>query len=137
MPRKSLGTRTNHRHKPAGLPAKYKPGFLADLDGRGGLSKALRANYAEIVADIGGTTEVGHVKAALIERFCWLEAILQTLEHDLATGAIDKAEALGRWIQAVNSLTGLAKVLGIERKASSRPWLAPASATKPAEQPQP
>jgi len=43
---------------------------------------------------------VGHVKNALIERFVWLEAILQTLEHEMANGKIDKAESLGRWIQA-------------------------------------
>ena len=42
----------------------------------------------------------------------------------MAQGQIDKSEALGKWIQAVNSLSGLAKVLGVERKARSMPWLA-------------
>jgi hypothetical protein len=87
-------------------------------------------NYDEIVADIGGLDDVGHVKRALIERFVWLEAILQTIEHELVQGEINKAEALGRWIQAVNSLSGLAKVLGVDKKLTARPWIAPA---QPAE----
>jgi len=128
MPRKSQGTRTNRNHKPQTLPRRFKAGFLAELDGRTELAKTLRANYEAIVADIGGPVEVGHVKATLIERFCWLEAILQTLEHEMASGKIDKSEALGKWIQAVNSLSGLAKVLGVERNLNSRPWLAPANA---------
>src|SRR5262245_39612437 len=107
------------------LPVKFKAGFLAALDGRTDLAKALRANYEQIVADVGGREEVGHVKSALVERFVWLEAILQTLEQEMAKGQIDKGEALGRWIQAVNSLSGLARVLGIERKARQMPWLTP------------
>lgn len=115
--------RRNASHKEQAVPAKFSPGFLSSLDGRTDLAKTLRANYEQIVADVGGAPDVGHVKKALIERFCWLEAILQTIEHELATGAVNKTEAIGRWIQAVNSLSGLAKVLGVERKASSRPWV--------------
>lgn len=113
--------------KPQTLPATFKAGFLADLDKRTELAKTLRANYDAIVTDIGGAEDVGHVKGSLVERFVWLEAILQTIEHDLVNGSIDKAEALGRWIQAVNSLAGLAKVLGVERKAAARPWAMPTS----------
>jgi hypothetical protein len=124
MPRVSKGTRVNGKHKPQTLPAKFKAGFLSELDKRTDLARALRANYNDIVLDIGGPADVGHVKAALIERFVWLEAILQTLEHEMAQGKIDKSAALGKWIQAVNSLSGLAKVLGVERKARTMPWLA-------------
>lgn len=115
-------SRMNVQHRPQTLPEKFKVGFLATLDGRTDLAKALRANHDAIVADIGGAVEIGHVKSALIERFVWLEAILQTIESEMAQGQIGKAEALGRWIQAVNSLAGLAKVLGVERKARSMPW---------------
>ena len=123
--RKNVKTKAQAvKTKAQAVPPKFKAGFLAAMDGRTDLAKALRANYDAIVADVGGTTDVGHVKAALVERFCWLEAILQTLEHEMAQGQIDKSEALGKWIQAVNSLSGLAKVLGVERKARSMPWLA-------------
>jgi len=128
MPRKSKGTRTNLSHRLGTVPEKFRAGFLSALDGRTDLAKALRANYEAVVADAGGRDEVGHVKAALVERFVWLEAILQTLEQEMAQGKIDKGEALGRWIQAVNALSGLAKVLGVERRSSSMPWLQVAGA---------
>lgn len=128
MPRKSKGTRVNTNSKPMTLPVKFRPGFMSELDRRTELARTLRANYNEIVDDIGGPSEVGHVKAALIERFCWLEAVVQTLEQEMATGQVEKTEAIGKWIQAVNSLNGLAKVLGVDRKASARPWLAASSA---------
>jgi hypothetical protein len=123
MPHVSKGTRVNKKHKPQALPQKFKAGFLAQLDGRTDLARALRSNYDALVNDIGGKDEVGHVKKALAERFVWLEAILQTIEFELGNGELDRQKALGVWIQAVNSLTGLAKTLGIERKASERPWL--------------
>lgn len=125
MPRKyqRKTDRRNAKTKPTTLPVKFRGGFLAAMDGRTDLAKALRANYEAVVADIGGADDVGRVKAALVERFVWLDAILRTIEHDLATGQADKAECLGRWIQAVNALSGLAKVLGIERKARSMPWV--------------
>jgi hypothetical protein len=106
--------------KPQELPVKFKAGFLAALDGRTDLAKTLRSNYDRIVEELGGRAESGHVKSALIERFCWLEAILQGIESDMANGKVDRAESLGRWIQAVNSLSGLAKVLGVDRGASDR-----------------
>jgi hypothetical protein len=115
MPRiyKPKTSRKNANHKPTTLPVKFKPGFLSLLDGRTDLAKGLRANRDAIVADAGGPEEIGHVKNALVERFVWLEALLQSIEQEMANGAIDK---LGVWIQAVNSLSGLAKTLGIERQ---------------------
>jgi len=109
-------------HKPQTVPAKFQVGFLSTLDGRTDLAKALRTNYQSIIDDIG--EQLSHVKTALVERFVWLEAVLQTLEHEMANGQTDKADALGRWTQSVNSLLGLARVLGIERSAKKTlPWI--------------
>lgn len=102
------------------VPEKFQRGFLAALDGRTDLAKALRQNFETIVKDCGGADELSHVKSSLIERFVWLEAILQSIEHEMAAGTIDKTEAIRRWIQAVNSLSGLAKVLGVERRNRAR-----------------
>ena len=125
MPKKYVPKtdRKNAKHKVTAVPEKFRAGFLAALDGRTDLAKALRASYEQIVADVGGQNEVSRIKSAMVERFVWLEAILQTIEHDMASGTIDKAVALGRWIQAVNALSGLAKVLGVERKLQPAPWL--------------
>lgn len=105
------------------VPSKFRHGFLSDIDGRTELSRTLRGNFEQIVQDVGGASEVSHVKKALIERFVWLEAILQDIEQSLVSGEMSKTEAIGRWVQAINSLTGLAKVLGIDRKSRTTPWL--------------
>lgn len=122
MPRTSKGTRTNRKLKPETLPAKFQAGFLSTLDGRTELARALRANRQAIVDDIGGEADLSHVKNALVERFVWLEGILQTIEHEMAAGTINKSEALGRWIQGLNAMSGLAKALGVDRKTVTRPW---------------
>ena len=69
-------------------------------------------------------SELSHVKSSLVERFVFLEATLNRIENEMASKPNDVGDAVGRWIQAVNALTGLAKVLGIERKFSNAPWLA-------------
>lgn len=112
------------KNKALALPPKFKTGFLTSLDGRTDLAKALRQNFDAIVEDVGGANELSHVKRALVERFVWLEGILQTLEHDIvASDPTVRGEIVAKWIQGVNSLSGLAKVLGTDRRTVVRPWL--------------
>jgi hypothetical protein len=108
--------------KPKALPRTFQQGFLASLDKRTDLAKALRSNYNEITDDIGGIGDVSRIKGSLIERYVWLEAVLQTLEHEMALGLVDKATVLSKWIVGVNTLTNLARTLGVEKKATARPW---------------
>lgn len=100
------------------LPAKYEKGFLSRLDGRTEIARELRQSFDEIVSDQGGIEGLSHVRRSLVERFCWLEAVLRSLELRIAEA--DKAETadlLSRWIQALNSLVGLGRTIGIERRA--------------------
>ena len=72
--------------------------------------------------DLGGEDALTHVKAALVERFVFLEAVLQKLEADIATAANgNPADLLGKWIQGVNSLQGLAQRIGLARTARQSP----------------
>ena len=129
MPRTSQGTRTNRHHKPSEIPDRYEPGFLKKLDARTEIARQLKASYEQVVSDLGGQSEISHVKNSLVERFIFLEAVLGGIENQLAlarTGDVDEeaarkleAELIGRWVQAVNSLQGLAKVLGVERRAKT------------------
>lgn len=123
MPRVSQGTRTNKSHKSKKVPKSFKVGFLGDLDKRTEFAKVMRANYQAIVEDIGGADDLSHVKDVLAQRFVWLQAILESIETDMVKGTIDRGQALGKWIQAVNSLSGLAKVLGVEKRSSEQPWV--------------
>ncbi len=103
--------------KPQGPPAKFKAGFLAALDRRTEVFAILHGNYEEIMADMGGPDNLSHVHKALAERFTFLEFVLQNLEYKIAQRGSDSAELIGRWIQGVNSLSGLAKSIGLERRA--------------------
>lgn len=99
------------------------PGFLSTMDGRTALVRTMRRNYETLLNDIGGAGEASHIKASLAERFVFLETLLATLEQEIAAGTTDRDKAVGRWTQAVNSLVGLAKVLGPARRVANAPWL--------------
>jgi hypothetical protein len=98
------------------LPGKYRRGFLYTMDGRLDFVKSLRASYSAVLEDLGGRGDVGHVKNALAERFVFLEGLLITMEKQIIESSDMHDELVSRWIQAVNSLSGLAKALGVERK---------------------
>lgn len=99
------------------LPERYQPGFLRELDGRTEISQRLNAVYDRIVADCGGSNSLSHTKLALIERFVFLEATLQTWEHAIATDATGSEKLPSRWVQGVNSLQGLARLIGLDRQS--------------------
>jgi hypothetical protein len=98
------------------LPEKYKAGFLREMDLRTELATRLRANYEEIIDDLGGGNAQTHVKLAMIERFVFLESVVQSLEAQIANNPKEADGLMGRWVQSVNALTGLAKVVGLERR---------------------
>lgn len=109
-------TKMKNRKKTT-LPIKYERGFLSKMDGRTTIAQELKSAYAEITDDLGGVDTLSHVKRALAEKFCWLEAILRGVELQIAeSDKTEAAELLGRWIQGLNSLTGLAKTLGLKRE---------------------
>jgi hypothetical protein len=99
------------------LPEKFEPGFLREFDQRTALFQRLNGIYQEIIEDVGGIASITHLKLAMIERFVFLEATLQRWEQDIAKNPDETALLVSRWVQAVNSLQGLAKTIGIERRA--------------------
>ena len=106
------------RPKTTTLPEKFQTGFLSKLDGRYELAKELKASYSELCDDLGGLENLSHVKRTLAERFCWLSAILRSVEMQIAEskGKDDSGQLLARWIQGLNSLCGLSKCLGLQRQ---------------------
>lgn len=99
------------------LPAKYEPGFLREMDLRTGLAQRLHENFNAICDDAGGAADLAHTKLAMIERFVFLEAMLATMEQQIADGADNATELLGKWVQGINAMQGLAKLIGLERQA--------------------
>lgn len=118
---KQRETARRHEKKPpktTTLPARYERGFLARLDGRTEIARELRVAFDEIVSDQGGIEGLSHVRRSLVERFCWLEAVLRSLELRIAEAdKSETADLLAKWIQALNSLVGLGRCVGLERRA--------------------
>jgi hypothetical protein len=96
-------------------PKRYEKNFLVKLDNRTEVCRQLKTAYAEITADCGGDT-LSHIQLCLCERFVFLEFILQQLELKMAQAPKESAQIMSRWIQACNSIVGIGKTLGLERR---------------------
>lgn len=118
------------KRKRTDLPGKFEPGFIAETNNSTLLYKQLRRAFDEIVEDLGGESDLSHLKATLIERTVFLEAMLTKIEHDLATDPEAADRLLSRWTQAFNALVGAAKTLGIERRIREAPWSSPSGSSK-------
>ena len=126
MPRVGRGTRRNKTHKPAALPKRYTPGFLAKLDRRTEIAKALEGVFDAVVSDLGGAEGLSQVQLGLVEQWVFLYGTLGGMQNELATlrssnadpeaARKREAELFGRVTQSVNTLVGLSRLLGLERK---------------------
>jgi hypothetical protein len=88
------------------------------MDRRTQVAAKLTAAYNAIIDDCGGGSQVSHVKNAMIERFCFLQHVIEDLERQIANDPQHADQIImGRWVQAVNSLSGLARNLGFGRRA--------------------
>ena len=108
---------TTTKRKRKKLPARYKVGFLQRLDGRCELTKVLSSAFDEVTADAGGVENLSHTKLCLIERFVFLEYVLRQWENRITLNPKKSGKLLSRWVQGLNSLTGLARTIGLERRA--------------------
>lgn len=100
--------------KTQSIPTDYSSDWLEKLDGRTRLAQACRSRYAALTDDLGGHDALSYQRRSLARRAVWLEAVIETQEAALARGEdVDQ----GRMTQALNSLVGLFKVLGLDRKA--------------------
>lgn len=112
------------------LPSEFRPRFLDTLDGRTQTARVLRQRLAEIQSDLGGADQLSYAQRSLARRAVWLEAWIETQEANAADG--EKIE-IGQQVSALNSLIGILKTLGLERKASQVPDLATYLKRKAAE----
>ena len=100
------------------IPASYSPDFLEKLDGRSNIAKAITSRLQALETDLGGRDALSYQQRSLIKRAVWMEAIIEQQEAALARGEeVDQ----GKLTQAVNSLIGLLKTLGLQRVAKQAP----------------
>jgi hypothetical protein len=106
-------TRGTSKRLLATIPDKYAPDFTERLDRRTSIAKAIRGRIEAIETDLGGADALSHARRSLVRRVVWLEAIVEHSEQKLAAGeGID----LGGHTQAINTLLGLYRLLGLERR---------------------
>jgi hypothetical protein len=98
--------------KSRSIPNAYTPNWLEGLDGRTALAQEMRRRYDAFVSDLGGDSALSYAQRSLVTRALWLELHLQQQEEALANGQDFDS---GKWVQAVNSLQGVLKSLGLKR----------------------
>jgi len=99
----------------ATLPDSYSASWLEQLDKRTKVARAVLARIAELEADAGagGAAALSAARRSLIRHAAWLDAIVESHELGLAAG---KEIDVGSYTQALNSLLGLFRLIGLERR---------------------
>ena len=106
--------------KTSELPERYSEDWLAKLDGRTAIARVIRDRLEDLQTDLGGRDQLSYQQRSLAKRAIWMEAVIEQQEIALSRGEpVDQ----GKLTQAVNSLIGLLKTLGLERKARDIPSL--------------
>ncbi|AEG31545.1 hypothetical protein [Thiomicrospira cyclica] len=95
------------------IPIKFTENWLEGLDGRTGVARDLKERYKELTDDLGGFKNLSYQQRALCSRALFIEYNLKKQEEDMALG---KDFDPGVYAQSVNTLIGLFRMLGIERK---------------------
>ncbi len=101
------------------LPKKYTKNFIERIDGRFQLARELRATSDNILSDMGGSEQLSTVQLTLVEKFCWLSQLMRQTERQIAASQdpAQCAASSGAYVQMLNSLIGLSKTIGLQRKA--------------------
>ena len=96
------------------VPDRFTAGYIDRLDGRTAVAVDMRARWQQMTADLGGEDRLSYAQRSLVERALWIEFWIAQQERILADGG--EAD-IGRMTQATNSLLGLYRTLGLERRA--------------------
>ncbi|ABI56146.1 hypothetical protein ACN2MM_04580 [Alkalilimnicola ehrlichii MLHE-1] len=122
-----MGTTT--QGKPRQIPRQYSNDWLERLDGRTAIAKAVNDRLHHLVRDLGGPDALSYQEQSICRRIVWLEAQIESREVALAKGEdVDEA----RHVANINTLTGLLKAVGLERRSKDVPDLAQYLASKEA-----
>lgn len=97
----------------ATLPDNYEARWLDKLDKRTKVARAVLSRIADLESDAGGAENLSTARRSLIRHAAWLDAIVDSYELQLASG---QPLDVGAHTQALNSLLGLYRLLGLERR---------------------
>jgi hypothetical protein len=105
----------------ATLPDSYSTDWISKLDKRTKVARAVLERIEALEEDAGGADNLGHARRSLIRRAVWIEALCEGNELRVAAG---EQVDIGALTQLTNSLLGIYRSLGLERKAKRIPSLA-------------
>ena len=95
------------------IPAKFDSDWIESLDKRTRMAAVIQDRLHALETDLGGREALSYQMRSLCKRAIWMEAVIEQQEAALARGEdVDQ----GRLTQAVNSLIGLLKTLGLARQ---------------------
>ena len=95
------------------LPPRYTPDWIESLDQRTSLARAVRGRLHDLENDLGGRDSLSYQRRSLAKRIVFMEALIERQEAAIARGAdVDE----GKLTQATNTLVGLLKTVGLERR---------------------
>ena len=95
------------------IQKNYSSDWLEKLDGRTRIAQVVNERMESLTVDLGGIAQLSYQQRSLVKRVVWLEAVIEQQEAAIARGEeVDQ----GRLTQAINSLIGLLKALGLTKK---------------------
>jgi len=100
--------------KPRTVDKRFRPGFIADLDGRYPVVRGLKHRFACYLADLGGMENLSHMEQTVVKRIVHLEHLVEQKESSLIRG---ESVEVHTYLACVNSLSGLLSKLGLKRRA--------------------
>lgn len=95
------------------LPDGYSTNWLKRIDKRTKVARAILNRIADLESDAGGTESLSHIKRSLIRRAAFIEAMCEHQELKLMAG---QEVDVGALTQSTNTLLGLYRMLGLERR---------------------
>lgn len=100
--------------KPRTVDKRFRPGFIADLDGRYPVVRGLKHRLACYLSDLGGPANLSHMEQTVVKRIVHLEHLVEQKESAIIRGT---ATDIHEYIASVNCLSGLLNRIGLKRRA--------------------
>ena len=97
------------------LPSSYEHGLINRFDQRFKLAKELQAHYKVLVNDLGGIEHLSYQKQAIAEHAVFINMLIKKWQREYVEQK--NMPDMGKLTQAINSLLGLLKTLGLDRQA--------------------
>lgn len=108
------------KHKEPKTPRTFDPLWIQKADNRLVVIKMARERLSDLANDLGG--DLSYQETVLARRLIWLELLAETIERDVSEGKADVD--IGGYVQRINAIVGVIRLLGLKRRARKVPSLA-------------